>query len=185
MVSTDSEEIAEIAKKYGASVPFLRSAETSDDYATTSDVIMEVVSRYREAGKNFDYICCIYPTAPFITAKKLQEAMRLMEREHPVLVMPVVAFSYPPQRCFLAEENGRIAYKYKEYMRARSQDLETWYHDAGQFYIYDTGQYLRLNGAVSENIMPVFVSELQVQDIDNEDDWKIAELKYRLMKEEE
>lgn len=185
MVSTDSEEIAEIAKKYGASVPFLRSAETSDDYATTSDVIMEVVSRYREAGKNFDYICCIYPTAPFITAKKLQEAMRLMEREHPVLVMPVVAFSYPPQRCFLAEENGRIAYKYKEYMRARSQDLETWYHDAGQFYIYDTGKYLRLNGAVTENIMPVFVSELQVQDIDNEDDWKIAELKYRLMKEEE
>lgn len=185
MVSTDSEEIAETAKKYGASVPFLRSAETSDDYATTSDVILEVVNRYRETGKNFDYICCIYPTAPFITAKKLQEAMALMEREHPVLVMPVVLFSYPPQRSFVVDENGRIQYKYEEYMRSRSQDLEKWYHDAGQFYIYDAKQYLRLNGAVSENIMPIFVSELQVQDIDNEDDWKIAELKYRLMTEGE
>lgn len=181
MVSTDSEQIAETARKYGASVPFMRSAKTSDDYATTSDVILEVLECYRERGQTFDYTCCIYPTAPFITPDKLKEAMELMETKHPIQVMPVVAFSYPPQRCYIVDENGSIQFKYKEYMRSRSQDLEKWYHDAGQFYIYDTQKYLSQNGIVFENIMPVFVSELQVQDIDNEEDWQIAELKYQLM----
>lgn len=181
MVSTDSEQIAETARKYGASVPFMRSAKTSDDYATTSDVILEVLECYRERGQTFDYTCCIYPTAPFITPDKLKEAMELMETKHPIQVMPVVAFSYPPQRCYIVDENGSIQFKYKEYMRSRSQDLEKWYHDAGQFYIYDTQKYLSQNGIVFENIMPVFVSELQVQDIDNEEDWQMAELKYQLM----
>lgn len=181
MVSTDSEQIAETARKYGASVPFMRSAKTSDDYATTSDVILEVLECYRERGQTFDYTCCIYPTAPFITPDKLKEAMELMETKHPIQVMPVVAFSYPPQRCYIVDENGSIQFKYKEYMRSRSQDLEKWYHDAGQFYIYDTQKYLSQNGIVFENIMPVFISELQVQDIDNEEDWQIAELKYQLM----
>lgn len=181
MVSTDSEEIAKIARQYGAKVPFMRSEKTSDDYAATSDVILEVIERYQSLGRTFDYICCIYPTAPFITAEKLKEAMRLMETEHPVQVMQVVAFSYPPQRCFVADKDGSIKYKYKEYMRSRSQDLETWYHDAGQFYVYHTEKYVSLGGNISEQIMPIFVSELQVQDIDNEEDWQIAELKYQLM----
>lgn len=181
MVSTDSEQIAETARKYGANVPFMRSEKTSDDYATTSDVILEVLECYRERGQKFDYTCCIYPTAPFVTADKLKEAMALMETKHPIQVMPVVAFSYPPQRCYIVDDNGNIQFKYKEYMRSRSQDLEKWYHDAGQFYIYDTQKYLSQNGVVFENIMPVFVSELQVQDIDNEEDWQIAELKYQLM----
>lgn len=181
MVSTDSEQIAEISRQYGAKVPFMRSAATSDDYATTSDVILEVLERYQVLGQNFDYTCCIYPTAPFITADKLKEAMALMESKHPIQVMSVVAFSYPPQRCYVLGENGTIQFKYKEYMCSRSQDLETWYHDAGQFYIYDTRKYLSQKGIVTEHILPVFVPELQVQDIDNEEDWKIAELKYQLM----
>ena len=181
MVSTDSEEIAGIARQYGANVPFLRSAKTSDDYATTADVLLEVLDRYREMGQTFDYHCCIYPTAPFITAEKLKAAMDIMERRNPIQVMPVVAFSYPPQRCYIVDENGTIAFKYKEYMRTRSQDLEKWYHDAGQFYVYNTEQFRKANGVISEQIMPIFVSELEVQDIDSEDDWKIAELKYQLM----
>lgn len=181
MVSTDSEEIAELSRQYGACVPFLRSAATSGDYAATSDVIIEVLSRYQEMGQNFDYTCCIYPTAPFITAEKLKEAMELMETRHPIQVMPVTAFSYPPQRCYVVDGDGTIRFKYKEYARSRSQDLEKWYHDAGQFYMYDTKQYLAQNGMVTEHILPVFVPELQVQDIDNEEDWQIAELKYQLM----
>ncbi len=181
MVSTDSEEIAETAKQFGAAVPFMRSEKTSDDYATTADVLLEVLEKYRELGKTFDYFCCIYPTAPFVTAEKLIEGMELMETKHPIQVMPVVRFSYPPQRCYVVDENGTIEFKYKEYMSARSQDLENQYHDAGQFYIYDTKKYLSVEGRVSQGIMPIFVSELQVQDIDNEDDWQIAELKFQLM----
>ncbi len=181
MVSTDSEEIADIAGQYGASVPFMRSAKTSDDYATTSDVIMEVLEKYQEMGQTFDYICCIYPTAPFVTPDKLKEAMSIMEKNDVVEVMPVVQFSYPPQRCFVIGNDNYMKYKYEEYMQSRSQDLEKQYHDAGQFYVYDADKYVRLSGKISGGIMPIIVSELEVQDIDNEDDWKIAELKYKLM----
>ena len=181
MVSTDSEEIAEIAKKYGASVPFMRSKKTADDFATTADVILEVLERYKEKGKEFDYICCIYPTAPFVTGEKLQKAMKLMEENNPVEIIPVVQFSYPPQRCFIIDEKNEMKYKYQEYIQARSQDLEKQYHDAGQFYVYHTEKYITLKGKIAEGIMPIILSEMEVQDIDTEEDWEIAELKYQLM----
>lgn len=183
MVSTDSEEIAEIARQYGAKVPFMRSEKASGDFATTADVIMEVIHEYEKRQRFFDYICCIYPTAPFVTSEKLINGMEIMEKYNPLEVMPVVAFSSPPQRCFVIDENMNMSYKYKEYMTTRSQDLEKLYYDAGQFYIYNTKKYLEANGKTSEGIMPIIVSGLEVQDIDNEDDWKIAELKYRVMKE--
>ncbi len=181
MVSTDDEEIADIARSYGAKVPFMRSEATSNDYATTSDVIKEVLANYKSMGMEFEYSCCIYPTAPFVTASKLKNALRIMQENNPVQVMPVVAFSFPPLRSFVLDEGGNLKYKYPEYMLSRSQDLEPQYHDAGQFYVYNTEKYLELDGKVYENIMPIIVSETEVQDIDNEDDWKIAELKYKLM----
>ena len=181
MVSTDSQKIAQIAQEYGASVPFMRSAKTSDDYATTSDVIMEVMDNYKKLGRTFEYICCIYPTAPFVTAQKLIAAQTIMEEKHPVMVMPMTAFSYPPQRCYVMNDDGFMGYKYPQYSRTRSQDLEKQYHDAGQFYVYNAEKYLALHCQVTEGVMPIIVSELEVQDIDNEDDWKIAELKYQLM----
>lgn len=183
MVSTDSEEIAETARRFGARVPFLRSRKNADDYATTADALLEVMERYQEMGRTFSYLCCIYPTAPFVTAEKLRDAMRLMEEHHPSLILPVVAFSYPPQRSYVMDENECLEFKYKEYSRSRSQDLEKWYHDAGQFYMYDAKRFLQEKGAPAGPIMPIYVSELQVQDIDSEDDFKIAELKYQLMKE--
>ncbi len=183
MVSTDSEEIAETARRFGARVPFMRSSKNADDYATTADALLEVMERYREMGRTFSYLCCIYPTAPFVTAEKLRDAMRLMEEHHPSLILPVVAFSYPPQRSYVMDENGCLEFKYEEYSRSRSQDLEKWYHDAGQFYVYDAKRFLQEKGAPPGPIMPIYVSELQVQDIDSEDDFKIAELKYQLMKE--
>lgn len=183
MVSTDDEEIKEIALKYGANVPFMRSAKTASDTATTADVLNEVIREYKNHGREFDYMCCIYPTAPFITAKKLKDAVELMEKEKPVAVMPVVPFSYPPQRCFVIGEDNRMEYKYPEYISSRSQDLEKHYHDVGQFYVYDIEKYCALDGKVASGLMPIVVSETEVQDIDNEDDWVIAELKYRFMKE--
>ena len=107
-----------------------------------------------------------------------------METHHPVQVMPVVRFSYPPQRSFAMGEDGTIAYRFPEYIQSRSQDLAPWYHDAGQFYLYDVKRYMELNGMVSKDIMPILASELRVQDIDSEEDWKLAELKYRMMQKE-
>lgn len=182
MVSTDSEEIAEIARAYGAKVPFMRSAKTSDDFATTADVLMEVLERYQEMGRTFDVMSCIYPTAPFVTPQKLQSAYDTLKKEQAVMAMPVVAFSYPPQRSYVLNGN-MLEMKWKENYNKRSQDLEKMYHDAGQFYMYQVESYVRLKGQIDQSIVPVIVDEMEVQDIDNETDWKLAEQKYRLMTE--
>lgn len=107
--------------------------------------------------------------------------MQLMEENNPIGIMPVLPFSYPPQRCFVIDENNYMKYKHEKYVQARSQDLEKQYHDAGQFYIYNTEKYMKLKGKVTDGIMPIILSELEVQDIDNEEDWKIAELKYKML----
>ncbi len=182
MVSTDDEEIAEIAKKAGASVPFMRSAKTSDDYATTDDVLIEVLEKYEKMGRDFAYMACIYPTAPFVTAEKLKEAFRLLKENNASGVMPVVRFSFPPQRG-MAVKNGRLAYCYPENAMKRSQDLEPMYHDCGQFYFYDAAKYRACRGDLEDGYVPFPVQETEVQDIDNLTDWKLAEMKYRMMKE--
>ena len=181
MVSTDSEEIAEVARRYGAAVPFMRSNKTSDDYATTADVLMEVLCEYEKRGETFQYMACIYPTAPFVTAEKLIQGMELLKKENANMVMPVVPFSYPPQRGYIIQ-NQRLNMKYKENFSRRSQDLEKIYHDCGQFYLYQIDEYRRQKGIIMEGIIPIVVSELQVQDIDNEIDWKLAEMKYSLLR---
>lgn len=179
MVSTDSEEIALISKKYGAVVPFMRSSSTSDDFATTEDVILEVLKKYKEIGKEFGQVCCLYPTAPFVTVEILKEAVQIMDEKEPAVVIPVVQFSYPPQRCFVIDNSGYAKFKYPEYIEARSQDLEKQYHDVGQFYVYNTEKLIKENGKIIDDFVPIVISEMQAQDIDNEDDWKLAELKYR------
>ena len=181
MVSTDSEEIAGIAKKYGANVPFMRSEKTASDFATTADVLIEVLEEYGKRGQEFDYMFCIYPTAPFITDKKLISAYELLKNtEGAKAIMPVVSFSYPPMRGLVKDENW-IKMKWPEYARTRSQDLEVMYHDCGQFYAYDVRAYIEKRGLFTTGVMPLVMDELEVQDIDNETDWKLAELKYTLV----
>lgn len=180
MVSTDSEEIAQVAKRYGASVPFMRSEATSNDWAVTADVLREVITNYIAQGKKFDSFCCIYPTAPFITAEKLRNAEQLLEHEKADSLMPVVMFSFPPQRGLVIRDK-RIGYKYPEFETSRSQDLEPMYHDCGQFYFCKTEALLRYHTMVTPDTVPMLVSEEEVQDIDSPSDWKIAEMKYRLM----
>lgn len=182
MVSTDDEEIARIAREAGASVPFLRSEKTADDFATTDDVLMEVLKTYEERGEIFDYMACIYPTAPFVTAEKLKEAMRLLIEQNGTGVMPVVRFSFPPQRG-MAVRDGKLVYCYPENAAKRSQDLEPMYHDSGQFYCYHVAGYLACKGNLPDGYLPIVVEETQVQDIDNPSDWELAEIKYRRMQE--
>lgn len=184
MVSTDSKEIAEIAQRYGAAVPFMRSKKNADDYATTEDVIMEVVDNYRRIGKEYDYVCCLYPTTPFITGDILNRAMQIMEDKKPSVVIPVVQFSYPPQRCFIIDEDGYAKFKYPQYVKTRSQDLEKEYHDAGQFYVYNVEKLFEKKGIIEDDFIPIVLPEICVQDIDTLDDWKMAELKYQVLKEQ-
>lgn len=182
MISTDSEEIAEIGRKYGAKVPFLRSEKTSSDYATTAEVLLEVVEEYEKQNRQFQYISCIYPTAPFITPEKLRKAYQILQDHQAVEVMPVISFSYPPQRGYILQDQ-LLEMKWKENLNMRSQDLETIYHDCGQFYFYDLESYVARKGQITEGIVPLIMDELEVQDIDNETDWKLAELKYQLLAE--
>lgn len=180
MVSTDDAEIAEIALKYGAKVPFMRTEKTSNDYATTFDVIEEVLIKYKDTNKHYDVVCCIYACAPFITSNKLTESHKMLEINNYDSVFPVIPFGFPIQRSLKFEED-KIKFFYPEFSLSRSQDLEKSYHDAGQFYWMQTNKCLEQKKILTENSGSIIISEMEGQDIDNEVDWKLAELKYELL----
>jgi N-acylneuraminate cytidylyltransferase len=180
MVSTDDEEIGETAKRYGAEVPFYRSGETAGDFATTNDVLMEVLEEYEKRGESFEMACCIYPTAPFVTGEKLRTAMEYLEASDADTLIPCTAFSYPPQRAMVIREE-RLSFLYPEYLDSRSQDLEKHYHDAGQFYCFRVEAFRKNKRLMVGNILPFVIPETELQDIDTETDWVIAEMKYARM----
>lgn len=181
MVSTDDEEFADVARQYGARVPFMRSAATANDYATTEDVLIEVLDEYKKQVKEFDNICCLYSTAPFVTAERLKEAYQKMIDEKVDAVFTVVAYSYPIQRC-LHIVDGKIGMKWPEYQSARSQDLEATYHDAGQFYFGRVSQLRIEKDLWMKNCAPLILPETEVQDLDTMTDWQLAEMKFKLLK---
>lgn len=179
MVSTDDAEIAEIAKQYGAKVPFMRSAATSNDYAGTDDVLLEVLDRYKAEGEEFDVLCCIYSTAPFVTPQRLTEAYEKLGPDADY-VFTCVAYSYPTQRS-LHIVDGKICMVHPEYASARSQDLETTYHDAGQFYFAKVSSYIQEKTLWGKNTVGLILPELEVQDLDTPTDWSLAEMKYQML----
>ena len=175
MVSTDDVEIAEIAKQFGAKVPFMRSEKTANDFATTVDVLDEVISEYKKRGKTFDELCCIYPCVPFLTADVINNAYEKFKTLGVDRLIPVVKYSFPIQRAFKLNEQGLLEYREPENAPKRSQDLEPMYHDVGMFYFYKTE---KMN---SDKIAMLEMDEAMVQDIDNDSDWRMAEMKYRIM----
>jgi pseudaminic acid cytidylyltransferase len=179
MVSTDDGEIARIALLNGASVPFMRSSQNSTDYSSTIDVIEEVIKCYDDKDLHFENVCCIYPTAPFVTATRLKEAFSVLTNNDYDSIFPVVPFSYPVFRG-LKINSGVVQMVWPEYANYRSQDIETIYHDAGQFYMARTDKILSKRALWTDRTGTIILSELEVQDIDNETDWKLAELKYKL-----
>lgn len=182
MVSTDDQEIVDISTKAGATVPFMRSEKTANDYATTLDVLLEVIEEYESRGKHFDYMCCLYPTAPFVTANAISEAMNILIDKQADTVFPVVKFSFPPQRCMIVKD-GKLEAKWPEYTQTRSQDLEPYYHDCGQFYCINVNSFLDQRKIMMNNVLPFFQDEINVQDIDTMEDWAIAEMKYKILKD--
>ncbi|WP_323027641.1 pseudaminic acid cytidylyltransferase [Gelidibacter japonicus] len=181
MVSTDDKEIAEIAEKYGAKVPFMRSEANANDFATTYDVIKEVLSYYRKSNIVFGQACCIYPCAPFVSVEKLQEAYQKLKMFD--TVFPVVKYGFPIQRALTKDDNDRLEFFQPKFELSRSQDLISSYHDAGQFYWFDIEALDKNKTLMSKKTGAVVLSEMEVQDIDTEIDWKIAELKYKLQHE--
>lgn len=181
MVSTDDTEIAEIAVEYGAVVPFMRSENAANDFATTFDVIDEVVKAYENLGVEFENVCCIYSCAPFVNKQKLEQAYHLLLAQHFDSVFPVMRFGFPVQRSLKRDELGKVDFFYPEFGLTRSQDLISSFHDAGQFYWMNTKKCMQQQKILTTNTGSIEISELDGQDIDNEVDWKLAELKYELL----
>lgn len=177
MVSTDDNEIADVARNCGASVPFMRSAATANDFATTADVLKEVIASYRAQGRDFDELCCIYPCVPFLTASLLKDAHARYTSLDCDALTPVVRYSFPIQRAFRVDENGFLRYREPRYAAARSQDLEPTFHDVGMFYFKKTSTLDRPSSKTAYYEM----DERHIQDIDTPEDWKMAEMKYRML----
>lgn len=180
MVSTEDEEIASVAKDLGATVPFMRSRHVADDFATTADVLLEVLQSYEKLGRKFAYSCCIYPTAPFITEENLERGFAKLVSENRNCVFPVVTYEYPIWRAQHFSETGRIEMIWPEHLNKRSQDLIPAYHDAGQWYWFKTDTFILERKLFGSNTSAIVLDQLVVQDIDNISDWQIAELKYQL-----
>ena len=181
MVSTDDQEIAEIAQKYGAKVPFMRSKKNANDFATTVDVLLEVIDNYKQSGEEFEYACCIYPTAPLVKIEKLHYAFEKLRNGNFDVVFPVVDFSYPIWRGLKKDKNENFKMIWPEHQNSRSQDLEDAYHDAGQWYWFKPENLTKNKTLFGNNTTCIVLKATEVQDIDTETDWKLAEIKYELL----
>lgn len=176
MVSTEDEEIEEVAKSYGAIVPFKRSKENADDFASTLDVVKEVLKDYYDRGTTFENICVLYPTAPLISQKRFKEGFNVLRNSDAVI--PICRFDYPIWRSFHIE-NGKLCYQWPKYSKTRSQDLPELFHDAGQWFFIKYNWAIK--GQLPDNIGYVLLPSTEVQDIDSLEDWTLAEIKYKLL----
>lgn len=183
MVSTDDPEIAHISLEYGAKVPFLRSAETANEYAGIADVLIEVLEQYEQEGVTVDNICCILATAPLIMPCELVEAYQSFVENGFESLYPIVAYPYPIQRSFIRNDQGMLTMCWPEHYNSRSQDLELTYHDSGTFYWIKSETLKRERKLLTSRTGSIVFDEIRVQDIDNEIDWQLAEIKYKLFNE--
>jgi pseudaminic acid cytidylyltransferase len=179
MVSTDCELIRDVALQYGAKVPFLRSTINSNDFSTTFDVLEEVINWYSQNGIKFEEGTCIYACAPFITSSLLKQSFRLLKKGSDC-VFPVIQYSHPIQRAIEVSVDGKVIPFFDTDYAARTQDFKKAFHDAGMFYTFDIEKLLINKSLRTENSTAIEIDELSAHDIDNENDWKLAELKYKL-----
>ena len=178
MVSTDDEEIAQIARQYGASVPFMRSAEASSDTAPDMVVLREVLTEYKKRGMEFDVFCSLYPCTPLVTVESLKRGFDVYLEKGVDLVYPVIRFGTPPLRG-LVFRDGAWVRLCPEYTFTRSQDMEPIFYGAGQWYYYDARTYFDKTD-VERTMFAIEISEMESQDVDTKEDWLLAEFKYKL-----
>lgn len=184
-VSTDDIEIASVAEKYGAEIPFVRPADISDDFSTAIDVIKHAITWVREESIPMDNICCLYATAPFIDASDIETGLTaLTNTPSASYALTVTTFPFPIQRGVMVKDS-RLHMFQPEHFLTRSQDLEESYHDAGQIYWGKPDAFLNDIPVLSDAAVPIVIPRHRVQDIDTEEDWLRAELLYKAFKEYE
>lgn len=182
IVSTDDAEIAAVAELHGAEVPFLRPAEISDDYATTMDVMSHAIHWCNNAGWNVEAVCCLYATAPFVLPEDLQQGYALLQEAGVQFAFSATSFPFPIQRAIKLDKDGSVSMFSPENEQVRSQDLEEAYHDAGQFYWGQTSAFLAKLSIFSPHSKAVLLPRNRVQDIDNKEDWELAESLFSALK---
>ena len=181
IVSTDSKEIAQVAEKYGAEIPFYRPAELSDDFTGTSEVILHALNWFIKKDINIDYVCCIYATAPFVKPEYIREGFEILRKTGATSSFSVTTHSYPIFRSLKINSSGKLQMLWPEHLKTRSQDLVEAYHDAGQFYWADARKYLVEKRFLCESAAPVIIPRYLVQDIDTIEDWKRAEIMFQVL----
>ena len=181
IVSTDSGEIAEVAKTCGAEIPFIRPAELSDDFTATVPVLLHALNWLNAHESASDYFCCVYATAPFVQPEYIIKGFKLLKERNATTAFSVTTFSYPIYRALKIDDENRIKMIWPEYDNFRSNDLPKTYHDAGQFYWGKTKQFLKEKKLFSSDSVPVILPRYLVQDIDAPEDWETAEKMYSVL----
>jgi len=187
IVTTDDEEIAKIAKEYGAEVPFIRPKELSDDFTGTIDVVNHAVDYLENQGESYEFICTIYATAPLLQSNYLIEGYEALKNSNAVNAFSSTSMPFPIQRTFKLDDNGRCKMFTPEHYMTRSQDLEEAYQDAGQFYWTNRKRQKQSENTVvfSDISIPIILPRHLVQDIDTLEDWKRAEYMYQALQHSE
>jgi pseudaminic acid cytidylyltransferase len=183
IVSTDDQEIAEIARSYGAEVPFIRPAELSDDYAGTIPVIAHAIDWQNQNGQTATEVCCIYATAPFVQSNDLQNALKVLQTTGAIYAFSVTSYAFPIQRAIRITAEQRVEMFDPKCFNTRSQDLEEAWHDAGQFYWGNAQAWLAAKPIFSLDAAPVPLPRYRVQDIDTPEDWVRAEWMFKALQQ--
>ena len=181
IVSTDDQEIADVAVKYGAEVPFLRPDNISDDFATTMDVMQHAIQWCVDQDLEVDNVCCIYATAPFILPEYIKQGLVAVSSPNVEYAFSATSFSFAIQRAISVDQNGFVAMFSPEFANTRSQDLEEAYHDAGQFYWGKSSAFLAGKAIFAQHSKAVLLPRKRVQDIDTPEDWELAETLFSVL----
>jgi len=183
IVSTDDEEIASVAREYGAKTPFIRPDNIADDFTGTNAVVKHAINWYERQNQQISFACCIYATAPFLQANFLREGHDKLVNSNKSFTFSVTSFPFPIQRAIRINNQGEIDTFYPEHINSRSQDLEAAYHDAGQFYWGKSEAFLQDVITFSSSSLPIILPRYLVQDIDTQEDWVRAEMMFKSLQE--
>jgi len=182
IVSTDDKKIAAIAKKYGATVPFIRPKELSDDFSDVGQVVNHTIEYLKENGYNLKYVCTIYATAPLLDEKYLLQGYEYIKNDDIKYSFGATSMPFPIQRTFKLDNNNRCEMFNKEHFYTRSQDLEEAYYDAGQFF-WQNLDFKSSEIVFGKDSKPVIIPRYLVQDLDTQEDWERLEMMYRIVNE--
>lgn len=178
IVSTDDEEIAKVARDWGAETPFVRPKAIADDYATTMDVIQHAIEWCENQAWQLSYVCCVYATAPFVQPDDINQGLSLLKKPGIEYAFAATSFAFPIQRAFYLDETEHVNMFQPEHLNTRSQDLVEAYHDAGQFYWGKVAAFKAKLPFFAPHSKPILLPRKRVQDIDTLEDWDIAEIMY-------